>query len=304
MLVVRDLLALPSERPTVTRSLTARRTLAAAALAPLLASGLVACGSDSGGDAASEPTSQAAAAADLQEGDEVAPADFVQTVTDGLEASTTATMSMKMSAGSAGEMTADGQIDYTKSPPEVAMTMTSPLGGGDMEVRMVGGIMYLSLGQMTEGKFWRIDPADPNSPLGQMGLGSMLDQFDPAKMLTSMQDGISQVVYAGQQDGLDQYDLTIDMKQMLDSMGGDLPKGAESQLPATMTYSLWLDDQGRFSKMSMDEMPMGGMSGSMEMTVSGWGEDVTIEAPPADQVTKMPDLEKMMQGMTSGSGSA
>jgi hypothetical protein len=182
--------------------------------------------------------------------------------------------------------------------------MTSPLGGGDMEVRMVGGIMYLSLGQMTQGKFWKIDPADPNGPLGQMGLGSMLDQFDPAKMLTSMQDGISKVVYAGQQDGLDQYDLTIDTKQMLDSMGGDLPKGAQSQLPATMTYSLWLDDQGRFSKMSMDEMPMGGMSGSMEMTVSGWGEDVAIEAPPADQATKMPDLEKMMQGMTSGSGSA
>ncbi len=30
------------------------------------------------------------------------------------------------------------------------------------------------------------------------------------------------------------------------------------------------------------------------MTVDDWGEDVTIEAPPADQIAEMPDLGSLM----------
>ena len=36
----------------------------------------------------------------------------------------------------------------------------------------------------------------------------------------------------------------------------------------------------------------------MELNVFDWGKDVDIEAPPAGQVTDMPDLGSMMQGMT------
>jgi hypothetical protein len=281
-----------------------RRTLAASALAPLLAAGLVACGGDSGSgsgaDSASEPTSQAAnVSAGLQEGDEVDPGEFVQTVTDGLEASTTAHLSMSLTMGSAGEMKAEGDVDYTTTPPQMAMTMSSPMLGDDMEIRMVDGVMYISMGQLTQGKFWKLDPSDPKGPLA--GMEGMLDQLDPAKAMKSMEDGISSVVFAGEEDGLDHYELTVDMNKMLDSMGGDLPKGAAAQLPESVTYDLWLDDQGRFTKMVMDQLPMGGTSGSMEMNVTGWGEDATIEAPPADQVTKMPDMGQVMQGMSGAS---
>ncbi len=104
-------------------------------------------------------------------------------------------------------------------------------------------------------------------------------------------------MYVGEEDDLDHYEITVDPQQMLDQMGSDLPPAAESEVPDSLTYDLWLDDEGRFSKLSMDEFPLGGTSGSMEMTVSGWGEEVDIEAPAPSEITEMPELGSMMQGM-------
>lgn len=289
----------------MTRLITLRRTLAATAVAPLLATGLVACGDDPG-TSASGQTGQVALSSDLSEGDTVDPAEFVKTVEDGITSSTTAHMTMDITAGSAGKVTAEGDVDYTSTPPSMAMTMALPaMAGGDsagaMDIRMVDGVMYLSMGQLTQDKFWKIDPSDPNGPLASMGMDKMMDQLDPAKALEQMQDGISKVTYVGAEDGLDHYELTIDMKKMMESMGGSLPPEVQSQLPDSVTYDLWLDDQNRFTKMRMDDLPMGGTDASMEMNVSDWGKDVTIEAPPADQVTDMPDLGSMM-GSTEAPG--
>ncbi|WP_028636857.1 LppX_LprAFG lipoprotein [Nocardioides sp. URHA0032] len=295
-------------RTTGTRAV--RRT-AAATIAVLALGGLAACNSDDKTTAtdpsASDSSTGAALASSLSEGDTVDPAEFVQTVEDGVKASTTAHMTMDISAGAAGKITAEGDVDYTSTPPSMAMTMTLPAAAaaaGDMDIRMVDGVMYLSIGQLTQGKFWKIDPSDPNGPLAAMGMDKMMDQMDPGKALELMKGGISKVTYVGAEDGLDHYALTIDMKKMMASMGADLPEAAQSQLPDSVTYDLWLDDQNRFTKMSMDNLPMGGSDASMEMTVSDWGKAVDIQAPPADQVIKMPDLGSMMQGLTSGSGNA
>ena len=282
-----------------TRHLAVRR-VAAATVSVLALGGLAACGDDSGDSdkAASDSTSQVAGETsdDLEEGETVDPAEFVKTVTEGLEASTTAHVTMTMSLGSTGEVDAEGDLDYTTDPASVAMTMTSPMGGGDMDIRLVDGIMYISMGELTQGKFMKIDPSDPKGPLAGLGMDGMLDQMDPGKALANLEGGISEVTYVGEEDDLDHYELTVDMQAMLEQMGSELPPSAESEMPETITYDLWLDDEGRFTKLSMDDLPMGGDSGSMEMTVSGWGEEVDIEAPPANQVTEMPGLGAMMQG--------
>lgn len=283
-----------------TRHFAVRRA-ATATVAVLALGGLAACGDDSSGDeTATDDTSQVAAPEDEGEsevaaGEEVDPAEFVRTVTDGLEASTTARMTLAMDLGSAGKMNAEGDIDYSTNPPQMAMTMASPMGGGDMDIRMVDGIMYLSMGELTQGKFIKIDPADPKGPLAGMGMEGMLDQLDPGKALANMEQGIDTVVFVGEEDGQDRYELTVDLSQLADQMGG-LPPAAGAEMPEAVTYDLWLDDEGRFTKMSMDELPVAGSTGSMEMTVSGWGEEVDIEAPSADQITEMPDLGSMMQG--------
>ena len=50
-----------------------------------------------------------------------------------------------------------------------------------------------------------------------------------------------------------------------------------------MTQDWWFDDDGMIRQFSSD---FGGTSTTM--TLSDWGADVTIEAPPSDQVTTMP----------------
>lgn len=296
----------------MTVSTTARRTLAAAAIAPLLLTGFAACGdndSDTKDDASSsahdssglQPEAGTLVLADLDDGDQVDPSEFVDTVANGVEASTTAHVTMKVTAGSAGEISGEGDLDYTSEPPEMAMTMAIPMmGDTKAEMRLVDGVFYMSMGQLSQGKFWKIDPDDPNSPLGD--LGSMLDQMDPKSSLEKMESSIDTVTYTGEEDvdgrTLDHYELTVDSAKIAQEMGSDLPGGAKADLPDSLTYDLWLDEEDRISKMTMD-IPVAGTESSVDMTVSDWGEDVSIEAPPADEVTDMPDLGSLggsMQG--------
>jgi hypothetical protein len=280
---------------STTRTQPVRRALAAAAVASLLGAGLAACGdkstsaSDAGSSASSSSSSTAAPAGNAQAGQQVAPAQFVSTVEKGVAASTTAHMSMSMDLGQMGRISAQGQVDYTANPPEMAMTMTLPMAGAKQaDMRLVGGMLYMSMGQLTGGKFVKIDPNDPSGPLAGAGLGQMLDQMDPAKMLTKLESGISSVTYVGREDvsgrQLDHYKMSVDTAAMLKSMGGAMASQAPSGMPKTITYDVWLDDQQRFAQMTM-QLPVSGATATMKMELTDWGAPVDITAPPASQVT-------------------
>lgn len=286
------------------RPLAVRRTLAGLAVAPLLLTGLAACGDGSGGqgakadDPAADSLAGATVLTGLETGDEVEPDEFIDIVVDGMEASTTAHMTMTTSMGELGDMTAEGDVDYTADPVAMTMTMTMPAGmpmmGDDpAEIRYVDGIFYMSMGQLTSGKFWKLDPADPASPLGD--LGSMLDQMDPTAMMKKLEPAIDEVTYEGAEDvdgrSLDHYELTVDGAELGKAM--EAPPAAMGQLPDSITYDLWLDEEHRMAQATM-ELPVQGMTTNLEMTVEDWDKDVSIEAPPADQVTDMPDMGAMM----------
>jgi hypothetical protein len=145
----------------VIRSLSARRSLATAALAPLLLTGVVACGDETGdpGDSGS------AVLASLQQGDQVDPDEFVDAVADGIKASTTAHLEMTMSLGDQATLSGSGDVDYTSEPPATAMTMEVPMAG-EVEMVFVDDVFYLQMGQLSDGKYWKVDPSDPDSVLG------------------------------------------------------------------------------------------------------------------------------------------
>lgn len=290
----------------MTVSTTARRTLAAAALTPLLLTGFAACGDDSSDSSSGADAGSTAAGstvlAGLKQGEEVSPDEFVDTVSDGLEESTTAHLEMTMSMGDEVATTAEGDLDYTTDPPSLAMSMDVPQAG-DMEMVLVDNVMYLKADAMSGDKFWKLDLSDPDSPLGHMGFDKMLEQTDPIGALESMRSGIDTVTFEGTEDvdgrELDHYELTVDMESALKSYGGELPSSATQALPDSVTYDLWLDDQDRFAQMRM-ETPIMKRTVTMEMTLDDWGQDVSIEAPPADEVTDMPDLGGMMGDGASG----
>ena len=65
----------------------------------------------------------------------------------------------------------------------------------------------------------------------------------------------------------------------------ELPSQAE--VPKTVAYDLWLDDDNRMRKMTM-EMAMGGAPTKMEVAFTDWGEPVDIAAPPASEIVEQP----------------
>jgi hypothetical protein len=293
-----------------------RRAAAALATVVLLGS-LAACGSSSSddGSSAKDDTAPSGSASDgaggtvltgLSTGDEVDPGDFVDTIKDGLKSSSTAKTTMKMSMGDTMSMEAHGVLDYTTTPPEMAMTMSMGAGGQDLdyETRLVDGVMYLKMGQISGDKFWKIDPSDPDGPLAEMGMDKMLDQSDPLGMLESVEPAIGKVTYAGSDDvdgrDLDHYELTVDPQAMLKELAPSAGADMKSEIPDDLTYDIWLDDQNRFAQMKMD-IPVMNQTTSMTMSVTDWGTDVSIEAPPADQVTDMPDMGSML-GDLGGTG--
>lgn len=195
---------------------------------------------------------------------------------------TTAHVTMTADLGAAGSTRGEGDADYSADRPAVAMTMSSDMmpGGDGMDVRLVDGVLYLDLGALSKDKFWKLDLDDPDSPFGAMGA-----QLDPQSSVGLLEKGLESVTYVGDEDGLAHYEATVDPEALRDAMG---PTGAArgADLPNSFDYDIWLDDQDRVTKLTST---MGDL-GSVEMTMSDFGSDVSVEAPPADQVTEMPDL--------------
>jgi hypothetical protein len=269
----------------MTRLISVRRTLASLALAPVLMAGLVACGGDDdSGPSATDPAGSAGsatpAASGLEPGDSVEPADFADQLAAGFDNITTAHATMK-STMAGGDMTGEGDLDYTGDSPAAAMTMSAALfGSEDVEARLVDGALYMNLGKISQDKFWKIDLDDPDSPFGALG-----SQIDPKSSVELLEKGMTSVTYVGEEDSLDHYRASVDPKALLEGLGGPASSGS-SALPKSADYDIWLDDQSRLTKLTF---AMGDVS-SIEMTLSDWGKDVSIEAPSDDDVTQMPDV--------------
>jgi len=262
----------------MSRPALVRRALAAAVL-PLALTSLSACGSDDGAKAedtasTAKPSGSSAPADTPEAGSTVAPADFADTYRSAFDNTTTAHMTMKLDM-MGQQITGDGDIDYSQDSPAVAMTMDgAAFGGESLEARLVDNVMYVKMGSMTQGKFVKMDLDSPDNPLG-----SLADSMDPSRAMDALESALTKVIYVGSDSDGDHYKATVDTAAMMKAMGQGVP--ATAQMPKSMSYDAWFDSEGRFSRMVMDMGP----TGTTEMKLSDFGADVTIEAPPADQVT-------------------
>lgn len=280
------------------RTLPVRR-LAVAALAPLALTTLAACSDGDPGTAVDEtssstssdptqdapteeaPTEAAPTEESVAAGESIEPAAFMQTFEGAFAQATTAHMTMTF-ASAMGDMTAEGDADYSKTPPDMSMTMGgAALQDQEMQMVMVDGVMYMKMPAMGE-KWQKIDLNDPSNPFGSM----MSGQMDPKAMFESFGDSLGDVTYEGETDidgdAVKEYSVTVDTAAILESQGlGDLPQSGDT--PKQMTYSMFFTDDGLFRRMAID---MGETMGQMTMDLTDWGSDVTIEAPPAGEVTE------------------
>lgn len=270
--------------------MTKTRLAAFMLAAPLL---LAACSSN--GDTATSAATPTGASDELtsaQPGQEVNKEVFIEAVNKGTAAAKTYAMDMtiEMSGEQTGTSQVTGVVDAS-DPANPSMQMTIPMPGagggaspGNMDMLFVDKTMYLKV-PGTAGKYFKMTADDLSKISGQ----DLTEAMNPTRQLESMKSAMSKVTFVGEEDvngtSTRRYQATIDASALM-------PTGTTSQpssltLPKSMPYDVWLDDQNRTRKFSMDTK-MNGLTVKTSGTLDKFGEPVTVTAPPASQVQPMP----------------
>lgn len=207
-----------------------------------------------------------------------------------------------MSMDMAAMAQATGETDDI--PPEMAEMM------GSMEVREIGDTVYLSfpfftafLGAETE---WVSMPAEDEDMADEMTSGPTPD--NPGHFLESFSDTDGTVEELGSEEirgiSATHYRLTVD-EDWQDELSEEELSELDEQGPlpdSSFPIDLWVGEDGLVHRMSIDIQAedFAGTEGdeiegmSMTFDFFDFGESVTIEAPPADQVTDISDLSGPM----------
>jgi hypothetical protein len=185
---------------------------------------------------------------------------------------------LTMQGGGAQGVHGEGDVSYAGDSTAMQMEVTLPTGKA--LVRLVDGVMYMAMPGMTpQGKFLKIDTRNPNSPFGD--LGGVL-QGDPLATFDAFDAGLEKATYVGAEevDGeqLDHYVLTVDAKKAAEAQGSPAPSGV-----GTISYDLWIDSHDL-----MRRLQHGSGANAMTLTMSDWGEPVTVKAPPASAIMELP----------------
>jgi hypothetical protein len=224
---------------------------------------------------------------------------------------------LSMSAeGQSFSITAEADVD--NATQRAAMTMDLGMLGGEMEMVMDDGVIYMR-SPAFEGAptpWVSLDPSkmDP-AVAGQFG-GFGAGTTDPSAY-AGLFAGVFDVKASGEAniDGIatTRYTGTIDLQKVLEGfanvVGEDADAKTTEQLEAAVEqfealgiegkipFQIWIDEEGlpRRQRITMDfgDLVPGTGDAGMEMTVdySAFGEPVDVELPKASEVT---DVTKMM----------
>lgn len=257
-----------------------RRTrLAALPVAVVLAGSLAACG---GGAPSAEPSTPAPATSSSAPEVEALT---VENIAARLDASQQAVTSydLTLTASGAVAMEATGSADLADGKQNVSMVMSSP-EMGDLEFRLVDGVVYLNMGPLTGGLFLKADPNDPANELASAFAG--FEDEILGSELDGMEDAVTSVAPVGEPEQLDGvevqgYEVVIDTTKIAAEVAeGLLLEEALDALPATLTYTYWLDADDIPRKIQYE------VAGSITtMTMSNVNAGTPVVAPPADQIT-------------------
>lgn len=201
-----------------------------------------------------------------------------------------------------GAITATGDMKFGNGQASARMAMTMP-GLGDIQMVLLGTAMYMKL------------PADLLSELGQSdkpwvkvpldgvtasALGSSVDlagEMDPTHMIDEIKSaGTIKQVSHQELNGVSttHYSIDVDVAKLAQSMTDN---EAEKQALSTVTtqtipFDVWVDGANLPVKIVTNmfySITPGSKATQMTTTTnySNWGEQVSITAPPADQVGTM-----------------
>jgi hypothetical protein len=202
---------------------------------------------------------------------------FIAAIKSGSNQMTSAHVEMVLEAeGQTITMSGDTKVD----PQSPAMQMSMDMGGAmKLDMILLDKVLYLQgIPGVGDGKWAKMAMSAEMAKEFEKSL----EQADPSKMAETYEQAITDVKYVGPEtvegESLQRYEVTMDTK----ALGDSLPDNA-AQLPDTITYDMWLDDEDRIRKV---EYSVSGIKG--DMTMSKYGEPVDITAPAAADVVEVP----------------
>ncbi len=221
------------------------------------------------------------------------------------EAAGTAHFSGTISMSGDGESFAipmSGDLDF--QAPAFSMTIDmsdlpgGPDGAGQMEARLVDGVMYMKmgtlLGGLSGGGNWVALSVDDLE--GSAGLGATQNPADMMKGLGEA--GAVKTLGPERIDGAEttHYRAEVQTGDVIGNLSGDLKQSAKrfrDSMPATIPLDVWIDENGLPRRFVM-ALEMGNLASmSVKLDFMNYGAPVSIEAPPADDTTSMDDLKSL-----------
>lgn len=277
-----------------------KKRIVSLAAAGLLAVSLVGCGSPAGdtydiydpddpGTGWEEAEPQAAPGADKSSAG-VTQAKFVELVGASQESATTMHVETTYSGAAAEAAGITGvtmPIDLDVSDPKSPrMAMSVNAEGIEFSVIVVDGTYYVSMGELTEGKYIKGSEEEMMDAQLLGSFQSVSGSMDPKAQLECFMDAVVSFEASGSDtiDGtdVDLYTLVLDPTKVTGPQIEHLdPKLVEALGDMTVVYAL--DEADRPLRVEVT-MVIEGKALVSTSVFSRWGEDLDIEAPPADQI--------------------
>lgn len=206
----------------------------------------------------------------------------------------------------ATQVKGEGDLKLGGSDPAISMDMDAG-GQGQMSMVLLDGVLYMKLpaGLAPSGKPWvKIDSKDKSNPMAQ-ALGSLTDQMrqnaDPRLALEQFEqagtiESTEQADLNGEQTT--HYKITVDVQKLAENQKDATLKQAMQEAIKSglkdFPVELWVNGDGLPVRMSIEMPTPDPTSGKavpvkVQVDYTKWGEPVTIEAPPADQVGEIPN---------------
>ncbi len=199
------------------------------------------------------------------------------------------------------EVTGNGEASVGSGPSDqaMAMSMSMPGGMGGYEMRVLGTKIYTSTGMfgMPGDDQWLVIDPEGDDLFSEMfgNMTGLLDSTDLQSQFNEYSDSIEvEEVGSDTIDGVDvtEYAVTADIEAAFEMMGMSDQLPSEELSLDEVTYSLFVDDDALTRLVRTDL----GYQGTMEMRIFDYGEEVTVEEPPSDQVTDFMSFFEQMTG--------
>ena len=126
------------------------------------------------------------------------------------------------------------------------MTMSSAQMTAPIEMRIVGGQLYINMGDVTGGKFWQVDATDTSNPL-TASIAQSTSQSSATDSLAALVPALVTVEEAGAEEQIDgvstqPYDVVVDTSKLGGQSAEQFAAAAEAgvEVPTQITYTYWV----------------------------------------------------------------